>query len=199
MPTGYTHKIKPGASVSFPEFAMDCARAFDACVTLCDGPGGGEKIPEEFKADTWHAERAAADRKELARLSSLTPSEVLVESERLRRVAVGDHLRRAQEVKDQRAAYEDMLAKVRQWTPPSAEHDGLKSFMVEQIDSSIKFDCFVSEEPTWPSPEDWHEKAIERARNSIAYHEREQAKEIERASGRTEWVRKLRQSLQDKP
>jgi hypothetical protein len=55
MPTGYTADIKNG--ISFKTFAMNCARAFGACVTLRDEPGGGDKIPEAFEASTYHAQQ----------------------------------------------------------------------------------------------------------------------------------------------
>lgn len=47
MPTGYTADIKDG--ISFETYAMNCARAFGACVSLRDKPSGGKVIPDAFE------------------------------------------------------------------------------------------------------------------------------------------------------
>lgn len=88
-----------------------------------------------------------------------------------------------------------MLEKVRAWTPPTSAHQGLRSFMVEQITSSIDFDCTPSKEPVWPSPKEWHATRVDALRKSVDYHAAEHAKEVARAAERTAWVKALRASL----
>lgn len=60
MPTGYTADIKDG--IDFKTYAMNCARAFGACVMLRDEPGGGDygKTPTvRLTGEAWAAERRA--------------------------------------------------------------------------------------------------------------------------------------------
>lgn len=73
MPTIYTSDIRDG--ISFKTFALNCARAFGACVEIRDEPGGGEKIPEAFKASDYHLKKAIEDCNKLLVLNNMTPAE----------------------------------------------------------------------------------------------------------------------------
>jgi len=90
-----------------------------------------------------------------------------------------------------------MLAKVNAWKPPSADHKGLKDFMAQQIQESIKFDCdYDLSNITGPSSwEDWMTDKKADNKRDIFYHEAEQEKEIERTNSRNRWIRQLRESL----
>lgn len=48
MPTGYTYPVAEEKVDTLAEFALQCARAFGACVTMRDEPSN-KPIPEEFK------------------------------------------------------------------------------------------------------------------------------------------------------
>jgi hypothetical protein len=61
--------------ISFKTYALNCARAFGACVTLRDEPGGGENIPDEFTPSDYNAKAAQKARDELAALLNLTPDQ----------------------------------------------------------------------------------------------------------------------------
>lgn len=98
---------------------------------------------------------------------------------------------------DMKSRYEDMLKEVRAYQPPSSEHIGFKSFMIEQLESSIKFDC--SYKPTMPklkTAEEWKKENIKSATWNINYHQEELSKEIERCAERTLWVKQLKKSLE---
>lgn len=77
MPTGYTADIKDG--IDFKTYAMNCARAFGACVMLRDEPGGGERIPDAFEPSDlfvrYHLKAVEKARVELAALDAMTPAE----------------------------------------------------------------------------------------------------------------------------
>jgi hypothetical protein len=62
MPTGYTNKIYNGDKVTFPEYALTCARAFDALVMMRDDDNDAE-IPNEFKPSLYSAGKIAEARK----------------------------------------------------------------------------------------------------------------------------------------
>lgn len=196
MPTGYTADIKDG--ISFKTYAMNCARAFCACVELRDEPGGGERIPDQFAPSDYHAKAAQEARDELAALLALTPAQ----RERSAAKAWDDsetaRLTRLEDKRKQREAYEAMLAKVNAWTPPTPEHAGLQEFMRTQIEQSIDFDCGGDYGKT-PTPrltgEQWAAQEAARLNRDIAYHEKEHAAEVARAASRTAWVRALRAAL----
>lgn len=196
MPTGYTHDIKDG--ISFQAYAMNCARAFGACVTLRDEPGGGENIPDEFAPSDYHSKAAQTARIALDALLAMTPSERDRAASKAWDDAETSSLMRLEENRKQRAAYEAMLAKVNAWSPPTAEHAELHLFMREQIEQSIKFDCDGTY-GTEPTPrltgEQWASNEAARLNRDVAYHERNHAEEVERAASRSAWVKALRASL----
>lgn len=51
MPTGYTAAVCDGKITEFPAFALQCARAFGALITMRDDAMNAP-IPEEIKPDT---------------------------------------------------------------------------------------------------------------------------------------------------
>lgn len=191
MPTGYTDKIAKG--ITFREFAMDCARAFGACVTLRDSPGGGELIPEVFEPSDYHEKALVQARRRLIEVRAMTSEQIAAAAEAARLEHMRAEERRREERSALRSKYEAMLHHVQTWSPPSTEHHPLKNFMVEQIEGSIKFDCSEFDVPG-PTT-NWHAEELRRAEWDVTYHEKGHRDEIERARSRTEWVRALRRSL----
>lgn len=195
MPTGYTSNLYDGKDQSFPEFAMDCARAFGALILMRDDPKG-TPIPDEFAPSDYHVKALTEARSEYDRLVTMTIFEADAEAERLADEWDADRVDEKATRVARKARYETMLAEIDVWEPPTSEHQGLKDFMVEQLTGSIEFDCSIYE---FPSPQRdgsaWRKEAVARARRDIEYHSAENAKEIERAAGRSAWVQALRGSL----
>lgn len=196
MPTGYTADIKDG--ISFSTFALNCARAFGATITLRDESGGGEKIPEKFEPSDYHAKALDADRETLAALESMTQRECELKAAADHTEAEAQRLSRIKECDDLRQRYEEMLECARLWIPPSEEHAGLKEFMIQQITDSLKWDCDTSYYAT-PTPVlsglEWLESAKEKTISSIAYHKKAYADEVARTEQRNTWISALRASL----
>jgi len=196
MPTGYTADIKDG--IDFKTYAMNCARAFGACVMLREEPGGGDRIPEAFEPSDHHLKAADKARGELAALEAMTPADLERAAAKAWDDAETSRMRRLEDKRKQREAYEAMLAKATAWKAPTPQHEGLRKFMCEQIEKSIDFDCGGDYDNT-PTDrltgEAW--AASERARRlrDVQYHEKEHAGEVSRAATRTEWVRALRAAL----
>lgn len=196
MPTGYTAAIKDG--ISFKTYAMNCARAFGACIELRDEPGGGERIPEAFAPSDYHAKALEKARAELLALDSMTPDQCERAAAKAYYDAETNRVMRLDEIAAQRAAYDAMLAKVQAWTPPTSDHAGLHNFMATQIIESIRFDCdgdYYDKPTERMTGEQWAAKERERLTRDVAYHEREHAAEVKRAADRTAWVSALRDSL----
>lgn len=200
MPTGYTADIKDG--ISFQTFAMNCARAFGATITLRDAPSGGDQIPERFEPSDYHAKALATARKALADLEQLIPGECERFADDDSVSANRQRLKSLRENKNLLAAYRTMLDNARCWISPSKEHDGLKAFMIAQIEESIKWDDsseFLSKPTVRLTGQDWLDGKKAKALKDIEYHKNEHAKEVERTNQRNEWVRLLRESLAVKP
>ena len=147
MPTGYTADLKEGKQVTFQEFAMKCARAFGALVEMRDQPFDAT-IPDEFRPSSYHLDAIETAKKRLAEVEKWSSAR----AERQAKKAFDDEVRSSKKYGEKnektKRAYNAMLKQVRKWVPPSKDHEGLKSFMIEQLTKSIEFDCLHT--PTMP-------------------------------------------------
>ncbi len=202
MATGYTAALQDGKEKNFESFALRCARAFGALIEMRDSPMDAP-IPDEFSPSDYHQRRLEEDRGELAILRALTPAVAERRARGTYAAAMAEWERGQTERRTVKARYEAMLADVVAWVPPTPDHIGLKTFMVEQLQESIRFDCATGDEDRWkPKRQDgpaWLAEQIARVERSIAYHEEEHGKDVARSHERSEWVRQLRRSLASHP
>lgn len=196
MPTGYTADIKNG--ITFEQFVLGCARAFGACVSLRDEPSS-TPIPDEFKPNEYYIAEIAKAKTRLTKLKSLTAKEIHREAEKDYQKQLKSHVNMLANKYDLLGKYKAMLEQVKAWQPPTPEHQGLKDFMIQQISTSIEHDCDMvwikSLKPKKLADADWISKQIEHEVANLEYHTKENKEEIERAKGRTAWVKALRDSL----
>lgn len=197
MPTGYTYPVADGTVTDFNAFVMSCARAFGACIEMRGDPADAP-IPEEFKPTRFWADKLANARDKLAKIESMTVVEVAdaAAADYQQKMAAHNAYEAERALSDERL--DAMLQKVMAWSPPTAEHDGLKNFMIEQLTIS-KRGAYRSEPPEQVTAAEWQRAQIEGLHHSIGYYAAEDAKEIERARGRTEWIKALRASLSPAP
>ena len=193
MPTGYTADVQSGKVTDFAEFAMNCARAFGACIALRDLPK--EPIPDEFKSRTHNAVWAEQARAELQALLEMTPSQIAEACESDYQSRLKSHRETQERNRVELRRYTDMLAKVEAWNPPTADHVELKQFMLEQLRDSIKFDIHEFDEPKRETVADWQIARVSDLRKTIARNERCQREEDDRTASRNEWIAELRKSL----
>lgn len=193
MPTGYTYPVADGKITEFSDFALSCARAFGALITMRDDPSDA-LIPEEFKPSDYSEKRLAESHARLAEIQGMSVEQVKAAAQAAYDEAMASHLKyeAGEELAEQRL--NAMREKVMEWSPPTAEHVGLKDFMIEQINVSRR-GTYRSKPPEQTTPAEWQRAQIETLHKDIAYNAGEQAKEVERARGRTEWVKTLRASL----
>ena len=194
MPTGYTDCIARGAT--FEEFVWGCARAFGALVSMRDDPSDAS-IPEKLEPSTYHQEQVAVARKELDRLNALADEPADAEAEAKatfdRQMVAWEDDRATETVLQER--YEALLEQAKAWQPPSPEHQGLKDFMVEQLQRSIEFDHKVTFPPVLLSGLDYLLEAYAKALKDVIYHIREDAAEERRVTKRNRWLQQLRESV----
>lgn len=196
MPTGYTADVQDGKITTLDQFAWRCARAFGACVEMRDDPQTA-KIPERFEPNTdYHDKEIAAALAEIARLNDMKPVESDAAAKAAYRVRAQANAEYAREKAEQKLRYQAMLKKVRAWMVDK-EIDGLRKFMIEQLESSIEFDCSDSgfEAPEKLSGADWLDRSLVEARRELAYHKVARGKEIQRVAGRNAWLAQLRADL----
>ncbi len=194
MPTGYTCEIEKGQT--FRDFALGCARAFGALMSMRDDPLH-KPIPDEFQPSTHNKERADEARAQLDELKTCTPEHADEMAAKQFADECDDVKRRFGKNAALRAKYNAMLAQVQAYQPPTPKHEEFKAFMIEQIQSSIKFDCSDSyiTAPRRMTGREWLQEQTDSAVKDIAYHEKEYAAEVNRCAERTAWVMALKESL----
>jgi hypothetical protein len=194
MPTGYTAAIKDG--ITFQEFALGCARAFGACISMRDDPSD-TPIPDKFEPSNYHAEALKVANARLAELEAMSISEANEAALKEYLDGCERNIVLRQENAALRIKYQTMLDAAKKWVPPTIEHQGMKEFMIQQITDSIEWDCSDRYliDPPRQTGEQWLANNILTISQNIHRHTAEQELEVDRARKRTEWVSALRNSL----
>jgi hypothetical protein len=166
-----------------------------ALVTMRDEPLEATP-PERFEPQKYYFERVDEAKAKVAVLSQMTVREIETAMEAAHKAALADYERRKQEREELRARYEAMLAKAREWEPPTTDHEGLANFMIEQLEQSIEFDCWKgAEPPVRVSATEWYNREVEQAARELQRAVAALADEKDRAEGRSKWVADLKASL----
>lgn len=185
---------------SFREFAMQCARAFGACVTMRDD-SMDEPIPKRFEASDYHVKQLDGARAKLSWLRGLNKDEQLAHGQKLKSELVNSRKTWLAKEKAQNERLCDMEKSVMAWKPPTKDHLGLKTFMLEQLGVSKNNCDYIQQEIAKTQadpPLAFYIADVEQAVRDIKYHTEQHAKEVGRADSRTEWVTQLRESLASK-
>ena len=197
--TGYTSGVIDGKIATLKDFAMLCARAMGACIMMRDEPSS-TAIPDEFRPSTWSKDAQAMAQEELDALLALSPAEVVAKAtsfyvdERTRREKANEECRLA------RARCLEMALKVDAWQPPTPDHQGLKTYMFDQLRITAEGNSDLYDEPLEEkTPTAWLAARLFEIRARIASYEKSQFEENERTASRNQWLRDLRASLAEKP
>lgn len=195
MPTGYTAGIAD--DVTFNEFVMSCALGMGALVMMREEPMNAQ-IPEMFEPSDYNTKIIAETTAALERLDCMTIAEAEQAASAAYEIVIAEQAKAVHRNDTLREKYTAMLEKVEAWQPPSEDHNGLKEFMVEQIISSINYDCgnyYRDQKHKKITGAEWKKQEETRLHKDMAYHEAENTKEVERTEARNNWLRKLRESL----
>lgn len=196
MPTGYTAAIQEG--VTFQQFAMNCARAFGALVMMRDDPSDAE-IPAAFEPSDHNLKALEKAREEMMTLGAMGTAECEVAAMRQFDEESAYRSKQIAESNELQAKYDAMLQEVKAWIPPSPDHVKMKEFMIEQIESSIKFDCnadyYEARVPQLHTAISWKAQRVLQVAKDITYHSEAHEEEVERTAGRNKWIAELRESL----
>lgn len=196
MATGYTAKLHDGEPETFKEFVWHCARAFGALVELRDDFKA--PIPKELEPYDYHQKALSRAKEELVEAKKMTLEEAGEKASEFYFEMLRDRYESKVKKTEIRLRYEARLAEVKAWIPPSSEHQGLKDFMIEQIEKSIDFDC---KDYSWEtdleleSAEDYLARHIAQAEKDIEYHTQHWQEELDRTASRNAWIRELRNSI----
>lgn len=200
MPTGYTSAIEDG--IDFKNFTLQCARAFGACLSQRDDKQGPELKMDE--PSDYYEEALKEAKEEYNRVIKMNKTEIENFYQSRLDSAMANLRIDTSEKTDLLNKYKAMLNQVKNWTPPTKDHENLKKFMIEQIESSIKFDCspnmssYYQQEVTEilsKTPNQLHADRIKSLAKNIEYNEKHHNEEVERCRKNNEWKKSLIESL----
>ena len=203
MPTGYTAGIIDGKTETFQDFAKQCMRAFGATIHMRD-----EDMDKEYEPRTpsdYHTKALKRAKEKLKQAETFTDTELIEMRTKELEESKKHHLESIAKTKIARAKLEEFLAKAIEFKAPTPEHEGLRQFMIEQLQSTIDFD----------GKTDYYDKAllqveielknidanqirstlIADANKDIAYHLKEHKAELKRCAESNAWVETLLGSL----
>lgn len=194
MPTGYTSGVSNGTITTFKEYALTCARAFGACVTLRDEPLSSN-IPE-FTVNESYKRRVDETKTELKRFSDLTHDQLV---EKYNADIANRQAWAASAIEDrklQQRRYEMMLAQAKLFKPPTGSHIDFGKFIVEQLEQSIAFDCEPRSYDNMPF-EAWQVERLDQLKSNAERAVESYEEEVKRVASRNEWVRNLRKAIKE--
>jgi hypothetical protein len=93
MPTGYTDGVQDGTVKTLKEYALICARAFGATITMRDAPLD-IAIPEKFEQSEYYSKKITELEKVLIWLHGLSKDEAEIEAKKRYRKAVKNYKER---------------------------------------------------------------------------------------------------------
>lgn len=93
--------------------------------------------------------------------------------------------------------YNAMLSKVRRWTPPSKEYEGVKDFMESQLIDSLDFDCRQVYVENIIPKDKWIQKQTNRTDliESMKYNLEQYNKSVVAAEKDTLWLKTFSESI----
>ena len=198
MATGYTADLHDGKDVSFNDFILKCTRAMGVAIMQRD-ESIDSPLREEEDPETYHRDALATAIADLQTLRGLPIDEWRKREQGARAKASTVVLNAIRSCGEIRVRYESMLAEVEAWQPPTPEHQGLKDFMVEQLTTSIRFDCDITYLTISPavSAEEFKAARIAGVEKDVEYHRTKWESEQVRVDSRNRWVADLRASMHE--
>lgn len=197
MANGYTVGIIDGTIKTFNDYAKLCMKAF------------GATIQEYRKAEPskYHIEKLEELREQKRKLSETNDKALLDGVKKELEADYEDNLKKIEEIKDAKTRLKDFLQKAKDYEAPTRDHEGIKSFMIEQLKITLDYDGDYS------FYEDSNLKIKAKLNNlnatvvrleklndieeNIAYHLKSYNKEVERCERANLWVTNFLHSLEE--
>lgn len=200
MPTSYTEPVSTGEVTDLRTFALRCARNFGALATMRHAPLSAP-LPDEIKPEDLFSPHWLEDnRRELARLKTISPSEAQRECQQAHTRELARWRQERDRIGMMRARYKAMMLAVAGWYPPTLDHIELKNFMLDQLRESLMHDCPEDGYPRHPGQiKPWPVWLHDRKKlltYKIQSDQRNWARITALAKDKTMWLRELRFSLE---
>jgi hypothetical protein len=196
MATGYTYGVVEGEITEFKDFLLQCARAFGYCINQRDDdlrdPPKLITVNDYCREDVIEAEEKLKEA-----LKESLDDFIIREKIQLKKQYdyCVEYEKEKQRKKDR---LEKMLQSSKDWNPPSAEHDGLKKFMIEQLEETIEYDYKMPPIPEIDYDLDWaklKEEEIDGLKRDVEYYKNKYREHVAFVNKTNKWITDLYASL----
>jgi gas vesicle protein len=199
MPSGYTAGIQNGTINNLNDFIWTCARGFGAFITQKDNIDEPPILKE--KPNPYYKNKIKQLLNEQQKYNEYTEDDW--QNEYLKYIEdqlkdIDDNIKEKIESKEK---YENILNQVKEWIPPNENFHKLKSFMINQIEESIDFDCdtsFWQERKNKISNlklEQYKRNVLNDINESLISNKEYYDEEVQRVKERNQWKQQLVDSV----
>lgn len=202
MPTGYTEKVQKGEITELKDFALQCARAFGACIMQRDDDPN--ELPKLLSTDSYHLNVLQELQKRKTNLSKRSRKRFIQQEKNNTKRYIRENLEMIAEQANDEIRYKNILQQVENWQPPTNDHNELKKFMIQQLEDSIEWDCNNSynmaalKEYNALTDEDYndmYDKRMEEVNKKIDYHMIQHSNQIKNIEEKNRWITELYKSF----
>jgi hypothetical protein len=204
MPTGYTAGIIDGEITTFEQFATQCSRAFGATIHMRDNPLDSPyepRTPSEYYVNSLQSQR-----EKLEETKTMTDEAIVQDFETLLKDSLEYHERELEKTKVNLGRLNSIMESAKSWVPPTEDHEGVRDYMIDQLEITIKADGDPSyhvnkivqakkELEEGIDPKVYREEKIKEIEDRISYYEGEVQKELERCKQSNDWMDKFLESI----
>jgi hypothetical protein len=204
MPTGYTAGIIDGEITTFEQFATQCSRAFGATMHMRDNPLDSPyepRTPSEYYVNSLQSQR-----EKLEETKTMTDEAIVQDFETLLKDSLEYHERELEKTKVNLGRLNSIMESAKSWVPPTEDHEGVRDYMIDQLEITIKADGDPSyhvnkivqakkELEEGIDPKVYREEKIKEIEDRISYYEGEVQKELERCKQSNDWMDKFLESI----
>ena len=199
MPTGYTYSVQNGEVTELKEFMLSCAKGFGAFINMRD-----DGISSDIKyreVGEYYSRRLENTKREFEEFKLLSDEEIQKQLDESYERRVKEQKEGLKRFDEQKQRYLDMIDKVKEWIPPTEDHIKLKEFALEQLNSSLEFDCsdssrnYYLQEPFKDTVEEYRVYKIKSYLKDLEYYSKSYRDELESVEKANKWIRDLIESL----
>ena len=204
MPTGYTAGIIDGKITTFEQFATQCSRAFGATIHMRDNPLDSPyepRTPSEYYVNSLQSQR-----EKLEEMKTMTDEAIVQDFENLLKDSLEYHERELEKTKVNLGRLNSIMEAAKSWVPPTEDHGGVRDYMIDQLEITIKADGDPSyhvnkivqakkELEEGIDPKVYREERIKEIEDQISRYETEVQKELERCKQSNDWMDKFLESI----
>lgn len=199
MPSGYTEGILSGTINDLNDFIWMCARGFGAFITQKDNIDEPPILKE--KPNPYYKNKIKQLLNEQQKYNEYTDNDWQKEYFKYIEDQLKDIDNNIKEKIESKEKYENILNQVKEWIPPNENFHKLKSFMINQIEESIDFDCntsFWQERKNKISNlklEQYKRNVLNDINESLISNKEYYDEEVQRVKERNQWKQQLIESI----